>query len=382
MAHDVLDHDDCIVDHEAHRDRERHQREVVQAIAEHVQDRERADQRQGNRDCRNDGGPEIPQEEEYDHHHQCDRQHQRELNVGDCGADGGGPVGGDRHLDRGRNGGLQLRQQLLDAVDGLDDVGAGNALDRQNDGGVLTVPAGQEVVLRPLDRRADVAYPYRRTVAISDDEVFIGRWLEQLIVGVQRICNARAVERALGQVDIGAGDHAADVFKADAAGGKRLRIDANTDRGLLLAADADEANARHLRDLRQQDVLRVGVDRGQRQRVRRQRDQHDRRLGRVHLSDRRRVGDIRRQEGARRIDRGQHVHRRAVHRARQLELHRELGHAERTGRGELGDAGDLAELLFERRRQRRGDRSRVGAGQLRRDLDSRVVDVRQGADRQ
>ena len=44
MPHDVLDHDDGIVDDEADRDRQRHQREIVQAIAELVEHGEGADQ--------------------------------------------------------------------------------------------------------------------------------------------------------------------------------------------------------------------------------------------------------------------------------------------------------------------------------------------------
>ena len=107
---------------------------------------------------------------------------------------------------------MQLGQQRLDPIDGLDDVGAGNALNREDDGRLLVVPAGEQVVFRPFDRVADVAYPHRRAVAIGDDEVFIRRRLQELIVGVQRVGDARAVERALGQIDIGAGDHAADVL--------------------------------------------------------------------------------------------------------------------------------------------------------------------------
>ena len=154
MAHDVLDHDHRVVDHETDGDRQRHQRQIVEAVAEHIQHREGPDQRQRNRDRGNDGGPEISQEQEDDHHHQRDRQHQRELDVGDGGADGLGAVGGDRHLDRGRDGRLQLGQQRLDPIDGLDDVGAGNALNREDDGRLLAVPAGEQVVFRRLDRRS------------------------------------------------------------------------------------------------------------------------------------------------------------------------------------------------------------------------------------
>ena len=52
MPHDVLDHDDGVVDDEADRDRQRHQREIVEAVAELVEHREGADQRQRHGDGR------------------------------------------------------------------------------------------------------------------------------------------------------------------------------------------------------------------------------------------------------------------------------------------------------------------------------------------
>ena len=67
VARDVLDHHDGVVDHEAGGDGERHQREVVQAVAEQVHDAERADERERHGDARDDGGGEVAQEEE-DHH--------------------------------------------------------------------------------------------------------------------------------------------------------------------------------------------------------------------------------------------------------------------------------------------------------------------------
>ena len=42
---DVLEHDDRVVDDEADRERERHQRQVVEAVAQQVHRRERADDR-------------------------------------------------------------------------------------------------------------------------------------------------------------------------------------------------------------------------------------------------------------------------------------------------------------------------------------------------
>ena len=100
VPHDVLDHDDGIVDHETHGDRQRHQRQIVEAVAEFVEDREGADQRQRNGDRRDHRRPEVSQEDEDHHHDQRDRQYQRELNVVDGCANRIGAVGDDMDLDR------------------------------------------------------------------------------------------------------------------------------------------------------------------------------------------------------------------------------------------------------------------------------------------
>ncbi len=55
VARDVLDHHDRVVDDEAGRDGQRHQRQVVQAVAEQVHHAEGADQRQRHGDAGDDG---------------------------------------------------------------------------------------------------------------------------------------------------------------------------------------------------------------------------------------------------------------------------------------------------------------------------------------
>jgi len=55
-AHDVLEHDDRVIDHEADAERERHQREVIEAVAQEVHGREGADNREGQCQAGNDRG--------------------------------------------------------------------------------------------------------------------------------------------------------------------------------------------------------------------------------------------------------------------------------------------------------------------------------------
>ena len=134
VAGDVLDHHDRVVHDEAGGDGQRHQREVVQAEAE---------QRTSPPNVPTiDTGTATPgmnvaaaaaQEQEDDEDDQDDGQHQLELHVVHRGADGRRAVGQHRDLHRRRQSALELRQELLDAVDDLDQVGAGLALDVDDD---------------------------------------------------------------------------------------------------------------------------------------------------------------------------------------------------------------------------------------------------------
>ena len=53
------------------------------------------------------------------------------------------------------------RQQRLDAVDGLDDVGAGLTLDVDDHRGLAVEPAGELGVFEAVDDGGDVAEPHR-----------------------------------------------------------------------------------------------------------------------------------------------------------------------------------------------------------------------------
>ena len=77
-----------------------------------VHDAERADQRQRHRDARDERGRDVAQEQEDHHHDQRDREQQLELHVAHRAADRDRAVGQQRHVDRGRQRRLQLRQQL------------------------------------------------------------------------------------------------------------------------------------------------------------------------------------------------------------------------------------------------------------------------------
>src|SRR6202040_4488626 len=114
-------------------------------------------------------------------------------------------------------------------------------------------------------------------------------------------------DRTFRKVDIGLAEHRAHILEVDAASRQRLWIDLYADGRLLLTSDADEAYPGYLRDLLQQNILRIGVDNGQRQAVRGDSKHQDRRVSRVDLVDRRRIRQARRQVGGRSVDRRQGV---------------------------------------------------------------------------
>ena len=68
MAIDILHHHDGVIDHEADRDGERHQRQIVDAEMHQIHRRERPGDRQRDGDAGNERRPEVAQEQQ-DHHH-------------------------------------------------------------------------------------------------------------------------------------------------------------------------------------------------------------------------------------------------------------------------------------------------------------------------
>ena len=247
VARDVLDHHDRVVDDEAGRDRQRHQAQVVEAVAEQVHRAEAADQRDRHRQAGDHGRARAAEEGEDDEHDHHDREHELDLDVPDRGADAGRAVG--EHLDAQvrRQRRLQVGQLLLDRVDGRDHVGARLALDVEDDRraqlAVLAGPGAEARVLGALDHPGDVDQAHRRAVLVGDDQLLVVVGGEQLVVGVDRVRALRPVEAALGAVRVGRRDRRAQRVDADAVRRQRLRVGLDPHRRPLAAGERDQADA-------------------------------------------------------------------------------------------------------------------------------------------
>src|SRR5271166_1893656 len=186
MTMDVLHHHNGVVDHEADRDGERHEGDVVEAEIEQIHRRELAEQRQRHGNAGDESRPEIAQEQENDQHHESDGQPQGELDVVHGGANGRGAVENGLDLDGGRYPGGKLRKLRLDLVDSIDNVGAGLLEHSQYDAGLIVLIAGYGPIHRLRNRLADVTYSYRRAPAVGQDNVIECLGLENLVIGGDR----------------------------------------------------------------------------------------------------------------------------------------------------------------------------------------------------
>ena len=183
MTGDVLEHDDGIVDHEAGGHRQRHERQVVEAIAQEIHRPEGADERHRHRHRGDDRRADAPQEREDHQRHQTDRDQERPLHVAQRGPDGRRPIEDDREIDGGGGRGLELRHQRAETVHGLDDVRPGLPEDDQEHGGLsVRQPGRLEIFDRVLDA-GHVRQPDRLSVPVGDDDGHVVRGVEHLIVG-------------------------------------------------------------------------------------------------------------------------------------------------------------------------------------------------------
>jgi len=382
MAGRVLQHHDRIVDDEAGRDDQRHQREVVDAEPGQVHERERADQRDRHgrrRNQRRAGAAQEGIDHQHDQHH-CDQQ--RLLDLPDRRPDHRGPLERELQTHRGRDDVAQHRQQRLDPVGRRDDVGVRLAIDQQQH---RRDAVGRARVLQVLDRighPGDVGQPDRGAVAHRDDQRQVFTGAARLVVGVDPPLPIAVLDQPFRPIRVRRGERGPNLVEAQSALAQRGRIDLDPHGRQRAAADRDLADALHLGELLREDRRRDVEHLALARRRRGQRDDHDRRVGRVHLPVGRIVRQRRRQLAAGRIDRRLDLDRRVVDVPVQVELQDHPGAPERRRRRDLVDPGDAAERPLERRRH--GRRHRLGArtGQARRHRDDRELDLRQRRDRQ
>ena len=236
----------------------------------------------------------------------------------------------------------------MDSVDDVDDVRARLTLHVEYQGRNRIHPAAELGVLRTGDQRGHVLEPHRSAVLVRDHDLAVILRISDLIVGVDRVCDARAVERALRPILIRIADGRAQIVQIQTVGRHCPRVRHDAYGRPLAAADADDADSPDLgyllRDARVCKVLHFREG----HHFRSQPENQHRRIGGIDLGVDRRCGQILRQQVLGAADRRLHLLFGYVDRERQGELQGDDRRAGRTRRGHLAQARHLAELLFQR----------------------------------
>jgi hypothetical protein len=284
MTGDVLAHHDRVVDDEAGGNGERHQGQVVKAEAEEVHRTEAADQRDRHDDPRHGRGARVAEKRVHDEHDEQHRDDQRPLDFPDCGADGRGSVEHDRNIDGAGERCPKLRQRRADAIHGGDDVGAGLSPDDCDHRRLAVHNPGAAQVLDRVLHASDVLQADRGTVRVRNDDRRILLRGDQLIVGEDLPGALRRLETALGALDVRRGDGVPHVLEANAIPREPGRIELDAHCRQRAAAHGHLSDAGDLGELLLKDGRCRVVHMPRINRVRREREKQDRRVGRVELA--------------------------------------------------------------------------------------------------
>ncbi len=270
---------------------------------------------------------------------------------------------------------VEARQQGPDAIDNLDCIGLGLAVDAEKDRAGTVVPACGLVVLDGVSHHGNVAEAHRPVVARRHDNVAELVGVGQLRLGLDRQRLLQIAQRSDRRVGVGRGDRLLDLVHTNATGSERIGIELDTDGILLAAENLHLGNAVDGRKGRRDHLLRECVHVGQRRNIAAERQNENWRVRRVYLAVARRLRHLVRKLSLdaryRRLD----VSRCSVNVPAETELNGNRGRALSARRADRVDAGNSRELLDKWRRNSVCHRVRRGTRQRSRDIDGGELGV-------
>ena len=252
---DVLNHNDRVIDHKPGRDRQRHQRQVVHAVAHQVHRSESAEQRKRDRNAGDDRCRNISQENEHDQNHKQYRDQDRVFDVGDRRANRRCAIGDDGKIDGRRNRCPQLSKQRIYAVDRLNDIRRRLLQHVDQHGRLAVCEAGIAPIFQRVLDPGDVGEPYRSSLVVGDDQRPILRSLKQLVGGGQPPGQTAVRHLSLRAIRIRRGKRRADLVPADVVFRQGRGIDLDTNRRTRAALNLDLSDSADLRDLLIEDRI-------------------------------------------------------------------------------------------------------------------------------
>ena len=245
-AHDVLEHDDCVVDDEADREHEAEQRQRVDRIAEARHDDKSRDDGYRDGDRRNDRCAHGADKGVDDGQHQCERYRQRLADFQQGGSYEHGGVDIDREFDIVGHRGLQLVEALRDVGIDLQQV----CLRLWNDAESHASNAvGRRIRARVFRSEFDVgdlaeADQVVALTLLEHELLEIARRLETGI-GSQRELARRRLEASRRDLHVLTAQRILDIRDGQFAGRKALRVDPDAHGRPPYAAVADPRHTVH-----------------------------------------------------------------------------------------------------------------------------------------
>ena len=304
------------------------------------------------------------------------------LDIDDARSDRRRSVHGEVETNPGRDLSLQLREDGENVVDGADDVGIGLPVNDQHDRRLPVVDPGDADILNRISDRRHVAEPDRRALPPGDDQLPVLRRGEQLVGGRDRPGSDSIIDGALGAVGVRLLQAGANVIEPEVVALDHQWIDGNADGRRRATTDDHLPHALDLRELLLEERARHVLEPGLVVEIGRHRQNENRSVGRIDLTEVGIAGKVCGETAAGGIDRRLNVARGGVDVPIELELERDRGLPEGALRRHLRDAGNEAELTLQRRGDRRGHRLRARPRKPRADVDRRILHLRQRRDRE
>ena len=382
VAHDVFQNHDGVIHHEPSRNRQRHERQIIQAVAQQIHAPESAHQRKRHCNAGNQGRPHRPQEHEHHQNHQHDRNQQRGFNVFNRGTDRNRAVRDNCQFDSRRNRRLEIRHQSAHAIHGLDDVRAGLPENNDQNPGFAICQAEVVHVRHRVLHIRHVSQSHRGAVMIGDyQRAVLVRGKKLIIVG--ELLGDRSVRYlSLGLIGVGQIQRVAHRVQAHSELVEQHRIDFDSHGRRRRTVREHLAHSIHLRKLLRQNRVGRVIQTGHRNCVRSERQNQDGSVRGVDLAIGRIARQIGRKLAARGIDGRLHIASSGINVPVQIKLQRDAGRAQLARRGHLVHARDASELPLQRRGHCRSHRLRVGAWQRCANADHRKIHSRQRSHRQ
>ena len=263
VTHDVLQHHDRVIDHQPHRERNRQQRNIVEAVAQPKHDGECADQGNRQRQRRDDRRHHVPQENEYHQHHQRHGEAHGEFDIVNRIANRLRTIVTQFDLDRRRQLLRETGHHRFDGVDRGHGVGVRLAPNRHRDRTLTIGPTRRFDRFHTVLHQRDVAKAHWASGGRGDDQIGKFGGARELAVGGDDERLTRTFERTHRRVRVSLPHGGRDIVERESARGSGLGIDTQADRKFLLTIDVHLCHTRQSRERRHDQIFGVTVQFGQ-----------------------------------------------------------------------------------------------------------------------